>query len=392
MSQSFPTQHDDYQDTTVTGWGAGVPLNYPEPNSYPAAPPHTLRRMRWAFLGPNPMEIGILQELLETFDNDIYHGLILTAYRTTQLHFIEWMHHLLTHRVKGYIEIRTLSPDFDFEISIRRSVVSGERFISSFLSIPVDALGTRWTSFDVITLQNLEVVHILPPSGDSLATQESLDVCLRTLTDTLFWARGLLKSILPLDLFDHLEGCLEIIAHFNTVKELELTAPLNNDSPFRPATAFNFAISPLLPSLLRLTHLHTFCIPAVSLVEPNVLVEMARFPALRVCKLKLPPVPTFNPIKFMVEALTAAGITSRGPNCFGHLEVLDVGPCDSDRPYFEESIYSEIFDYVLELDRILPNTLCICESRTYHASSLDLDDRLRTDVCTFTQIGCITLP
>jgi hypothetical protein len=129
MSQpthSFPTQN---QDTVIIGWDTGVPLNYPNANSYPAAAPHTSKRICWVFLGPNPnpMEYRILQELLEHFENDRYDGLILTAYRTSQLGGV---HHLLTHRVQGYLEMRTLAPEFDLEISVRRTVVSGKRFVT----------------------------------------------------------------------------------------------------------------------------------------------------------------------------------------------------------------------------------------------------------------------
>jgi hypothetical protein len=42
---------------------------------------------------------------------------------------------------------------------------------------------------------------------------------------------------------------------------------------------------------------------------------------------------------------------------------LDLGHCDSDQLYFDESIYSEIFHYIHELDKILPGILHKCESR-----------------------------
>jgi hypothetical protein len=229
MSQpthSFPTQND--QDIVIIGWDTGVPLNYPNSNSYPEAPP---KRMRWVFLGPNPnpMEYGILQDLLENFDNNRYEGLILTAYWTSQLGRV---HHLSNHRVNGFLEMRTLAPEFDLEISVRRTLRSGKRFVSSFLSIPVDGLGHRLTAVDVIKFQGLEVIHILPPSKELLGSQENLSACLRALTSTLVWASGLLKCVLPLDLFEYLEEeGLGIISQFNTIKELELTAPVNNDVP-----------------------------------------------------------------------------------------------------------------------------------------------------------------
>jgi hypothetical protein len=65
----------------------------------------------------------------------------------------------------------------------------------------------------------------------------------------------------------------------------------------------------------------------------------------------------------MVEALNAAGITAQGPGCFATLKVLDLGHCDSDQLYFDESMYGEIVRYFLALDKILPNTLLLSKSR-----------------------------
>ncbi len=363
---SFPTSNDGREDAVTIGWDDDVPLIYPKDNSYPAAPPYTSKRMRWVFLGPhpNPMDYRFLEELLENFDNEEYYGLILTAHRTSLSGFSERVHRLVIHRVKGYLEIRTLAPDL--EMAVRRTVVSGELFVSSFLSTPVDALGNHLTALDVQNIRGLEVVHILPPSRDSLTSQESLDACLYALSITMYraTASGLLKCVLPLDLYEYLKDSLDIIARSNKFQELELTAPLSNDVlqiSSRPTAGVN-TITPLLPHLSRL-HLHTFSIPALSVVERHVLAEVAKFPALHIFKLIFTPVPSFNPVKTIVQALNDAGITARGPGCFENLEILDLGYYDSDQPFYDEAIYNEIYYYISELQNILPGTPRACESR-----------------------------